>query len=389
MEDPVTIGSDLPEGARTARFSDLARLAGRLSHEQDPQRVLPALAREARRLLECRYTAIVIRDADGVLTWFIPAGPRADEIDGSVPTVIADLERIVVSSDRGSALPGVLRVELSAGARAIGEIYATGKDEFDAVDRSTLVSIAAFIVEAIELSGARERERQASAELENLRTLEEEFVAAISHEVRTPLTIINGYAKTLELRLDSMSPDDIRDAARGLAEGARRLDGILTEVLDFDRLRRRAVEAHKIPTRVDGLVRMMIAESECLGRRVMHVRTEPVTASVDPPKVERIVDALLANIERHTPPGSPVWISVVPNDDGVLITVEDEGPGIPADLALEVLRPFRHARNGAPEPGAGLGLPIAAEYVRLHGGRLNIDERPDGGTRVSVWFPAD
>jgi signal transduction histidine kinase len=104
--------------------------------------------------------------------------------------------------------------------------------------------------------------------------------------------------------------------------------------------------------------------------------------------VERIVENLLANADRHTPPATPVWIRTSRHDQGVLITVEDAGAGIPLRLRAAVFEPFRqgpeHLRHA---PGVGIGLTLVARFAELHGGRAWVEDRPGGGSSFRVLLP--
>jgi signal transduction histidine kinase len=125
------------------------------------------------------------------------------------------------------------------------------------------------------------------------------------------------------------------------------------------------------------------------GRRPQVV-AQPVTVSLDPGKVERIIENLLANAARHTPPDTPVWVRVEhpATGDGVLLAVEDAGAGVPAELRDSVFEPFRQG-PGTPThaPGVGIGLTLVARFAELHGGRAWVEERPGGGSSFRVLIP--
>jgi K+-sensing histidine kinase KdpD len=93
--------------------------------------------------------------------------------------------------------------------------------------------------------------------------------------------------------------------------------------------------------------------------------------AVDAPKVERIVENLVVNAARHTAAGTTIWVGVQPHDGGVLLLVEDEGPGVPAELREQIFQPFRKGRNVADHaPGSGIGPALVTRFASLHGGRL-------------------
>ena len=125
------------------------------------------------------------------------------------------------------------------------------------------------------------------------------------------------------------------------------------------------------------------------GRRPQVV-ARPVTVSLDAAKVERIIENLLANAARHTPPDTPVWVRVEqpPGGGGVLLAVEDAGAGIPAELRDSVFEPFRQG-PGAPThaPGVGIGLTLVARFAELHGGRAWVEDRSGRGASFRVFLP--
>jgi len=114
--------------------------------------------------------------------------------------------------------------------------------------------------------------------------------------------------------------------------------------------------------------------------------SEPSTAAVDAAKVERIIENLLFNATRHTPEGTPISLSVRPAEGGVLIRVEDEGPGVPAEMREIIFEPFRQSELH-PSRGAGIGLSLVASFAEMHGGRAWAEEGAGGGAVFLVFLP--
>ena len=163
---------------------------------------------------------------------------------------------------------------------------------------------------------------------------------------------------------------------------------MLSDLLDLDRLDRGIMEPRRRPTDVAALVRRTVESSEVLGTRPVRVEAQLVVAPVDGPKVERIVENLLANAARHTPPGSSVWVRVDPHEGGVLIVVEDDGTGVPEHLRETVFEPFRQGPQTRPHaPGVGIGLSLVARFAELHGGKAWVEDRPGGGASFKVFLP--
>jgi signal transduction histidine kinase len=239
-----------------------------------------------------------------------------------------------------------------------------------------------------ELHQALQREHQAVEALRSLDEMKNAFLQAVSHDLRTPLTSILGAALTLERRDVNLSPAESHDLVQRLAANARRLDKLLSDLLDLDRLVRGIVAPNRRPTDVAALVRAVIEETDLLNEHEIQVDAKPVIAEVDAAKVERIVENLLINAVRHTPAGTMVWVRVREERSGVLITVEDAGTGVPEELREDIFQPFRQGPSPTSHsPGVGIGLSLVARFAELHGGWSRVGERPGGGASFQVFLP--
>jgi signal transduction histidine kinase/GAF domain-containing protein len=237
-------------------------------------------------------------------------------------------------------------------------------------------------------SEAFEREREATSRLRALDEMKNTFLEAVSHDLRTPLTSILGSAITLEQSGVRLDEEEALDLVRRVVSNARKLERLLTDLLNLDRLQRGIVTPQRRPTDVGALARLACAQTELLGDRQVDLRVEPVIANVDAAKVERIIENLLVNAARHTEPGARLWVRVMPKDDGVLIVVEDNGPGIPAEQREAVFEPFRQLPGASDHsPGVGIGLSLVARFAELHGGRAWAQDREGGGASVRVYLP--
>ena len=238
-------------------------------------------------------------------------------------------------------------------------------------------------------SEAFRREREATHRLRALDEMKNTFLEAVSHDLRTPLTSILGSALTLEQGGDALSREDTTDLIRRVAANARKLERLLADLLDLDRLQRGIIAPQRRPADIGALVRQVVQESDLLAGRAVEIDAPSLVLSVDAAKVERIVENLVANAGRHTPEGASLWIRVEPAEDGVTIIVEDEGVGVPAELREAVFEPFRQgpAKESIHSPGVGVGLSLVARFAELHGGRAWVQERPGGGASFRVFLP--
>jgi signal transduction histidine kinase len=180
------------------------------------------------------------------------------------------------------------------------------------------------------------------------------------------------------------------ELVRRLGTNARKLNRLLADLLDLERLRRGILEPTRRPTDVGALVRQLAGGMDALASQPLMVEAPSVVVCVDAPKVERIVENLLINAVKHTPPGTPVWAKVVSQREGVLITVEDAGPGLSPDRRGIVFEAFQRDATAAPHaPGVGIGLSLVSSFAELHGGRAWVEDRPGGGCSFKVLLPGE
>jgi PAS domain S-box-containing protein len=240
-----------------------------------------------------------------------------------------------------------------------------------------------------DLSRALELERQATDDMRRADEIKTTFLTAVSHDIRTPLSAILGNALTLEGgdRL-GITEEERKQLIHSLAAKARRLNAIVTDLLDTERLARGVIEPKLQEIAVGRLVSLLVWDSDALAGRQVHVDARSVTAWIDPQMISRIVENLLMNAGRHTPPTSQVWVHVLPDGDDVLIVVEDDGPGVPEEHHGSVFRPFEHGpMTSVHNPGVGIGLSLVARFAELHGGRAWVEDREGGGASFRVRIP--
>jgi PAS domain S-box-containing protein len=221
-------------------------------------------------------------------------------------------------------------------------------------------------------------------EQRRLEEVRDNILSAVSHELRTPLTSVLGFALTLRERseLDAAVRHQITDE---LATQAERLERLLLDLLDVDRLRHGLVKLACERTDIAALVERVAA---AINRdRSIDVDAAPLFANVDPAKVERIIENLLANAIKHTPPGTKIAASVAQADEGLLICVDDAGPGIPDEQKREIFDLFTRGDNAADTPGTGIGLALVAQFAALHGGKAWAQDNADGGASFRVLLP--
>ena len=233
------------------------------------------------------------------------------------------------------------------------------------------------------------REREAAEQLRALDAMKNTFLEAVSHDLRTPLTSILGSALTLEQSRLQLPPDDALDLVHRIAANARKLERLLGDLLDLDRLQRGIVTPQRRPTDVAALIARVVAEVENPEGRIIDTEVGTMTASIDGPKVERIVENLVANAIRHTPPEAHIRVWSTEQGDGIVIGVDDGGPGIPEEARESIFEPFEQTAGPAIEhsPGVGIGLSLVRRFAELHGGRAWVEPRDGNGSSFRVFLP--
>jgi two-component system OmpR family sensor kinase len=275
------------------------------------------------------------------------------------------------------------------------EDMAETADAIAAGDLSRRVSHPSERTEAGRLGAAfnamLERIQQAFREREASEERVRRFAADASHELRTPLTSIIGYAELY--RAGALRTDDELAGAMGrMEQEGKRMAALVEDLLTLARL-----DQHRAPerrlVRLDELVAGAVADARAVepGRPVSE-SIAPVAVEGDDAQLRQVVGNLLANVRVHTPPGTPVHVTLAPSADGkrAVLSVADEGPGMDPAVAAHVFdRFFRaDAARGSGTGSTGLGLSIVQAVAAAHGGTVAVSSAPGSGTRFTVELPA-
>ena len=229
---------------------------------------------------------------------------------------------------------------------------------------------------------------------QRLARLREDFVSGVSHELRTPLTQIRMLSELLQS--DGFHTDAERTrATEVIHREALRLTNLVDNVLEFSRLRRPNPAPAPEPVSLAGVIREL-AESfapllNAQGDRLELALDVDLEVSGDRDAISRVLRNLVENAVKYGPPGQAIRLTLAATDPpgGARVTVDDQGPGIPADERLRIWQPYYRLdrdRN-APAGGSGLGLSVVADLMRLLGGRASVESAPGGGARFTVEFP--
>jgi PAS domain S-box-containing protein len=245
------------------------------------------------------------------------------------------------------------------------------------------------------MQSALDHERRAFKQMEEIDTFKGNFVATASHELRTPMTNIVGYAELLQDGLATDAPRGVLDDyIDRLGTNSERMITLIEELLTFSRVESSELDLHFQPTDVNELVSGAIRGLESLiSRSDISVSLElpetAVSVLVDPFNFERVLINLIGNAIKFSAPGAQVRVAVSATSGMVDFLVEDDGIGMSPEVVSQIFTPFYRAPEAARRQiqGTGLGMPIVQGIVRAHSGTILVESEEGVGTKCSVSIP--
>ena len=237
--------------------------------------------------------------------------------------------------------------------------------------------------------GLVDEEAGRSSDLREMNDVKDTLLHAVSHDLKGPLAGILGAMQTIRRDDELHLTADEREALYEVIEhSGRKMNRLIDDLLDLDRIDRGKVHPQRRPTDVGELARRVVADTAQLDDHPVRVRADAVMVEVDPSKVERVIENLLVNAARYTPPGTAVLVQVTARPDGIDLVVEDDGPGIPDELKDVLFEPFRQGEDSSGR-GMGIGLSLVQRFAELHGGSARIEDAATGGARFVVELPGE
>jgi signal transduction histidine kinase len=239
------------------------------------------------------------------------------------------------------------------------------------------------------LAQAREGQRSAEAAA----NAQDEFLAVLSHEMRTPMSIIIGWLSLL--RGGQLSAERQATALQTIEHSAHMQVGLINDLLDVSSIVLGKMQIASETTGLDVAVNNAVAETKAAAdvRKIVITAdfdTGPWTVTGDPERLQQIFGNLLSNAVKFTPRGGRVRVSIRRSDGGVAVTIADNGEGIAAELLPHIFERFRQAdtASGRRHGGMGLGLALVRSLISLHEGTVSAQSEGVGlGARFTVWMP--
>lgn len=266
------------------------------------------------------------------------------------------------------------------------------RDEAGAAVGIVAISTDVTIIKEAErqLAEALAKEQALTADLEQLSRAKSGFLAMLTHEFRTPLTSIQGYADLLHGF--TLSPEEMHTYAGEIVTSAQRLTRLTNELLELDRIQARRIVLSLAPTDLDALVTEVVnlLRPTATGdnwQLALDPALPPIVADAD--RLIQVLTNIMGNAIKYSPEGGTLTIATWREGNDVLFSVRDDGVGIPPHLIEQVFEPYVRIEDPGTRRivGTGLGLPIARELVVLHGGHVWAESTAGQGTIFMVRLP--
>jgi signal transduction histidine kinase len=282
-------------------------------------------------------------------------------------------------------------VSLTRGGRVLGVLRVVAGDELSRHDLLALTTASELLGSSLANAETFARQQALMERLRSVDELKTVFLATASHELRTPVTAIVGFSSLMLADWEKMNSEQGRSFLERVVANARSLETLIEQLLDFSRLERGMQPASDELLDVGTTtLRILTDQPELYG--VHELRTQVMDGCVvrgSSTALERIVSNLVGNAAKYSPSGTTITVAVRADGEHVLLTVDDEGPGVPeADRERVFSRFYRGPGDAvAKTRGAGIGLAIVAEFAASMSATAEVTQAPSGGARFCITFP--
>jgi two-component system, OmpR family, sensor histidine kinase VicK len=362
-------------------------------HAQQTAEIAEHRAAELQGVLDNMVEGVLVANAEGRITLVNEAAVRMLGLPSCEDAMVAidELDKRLQTRDSGGP-------DHSAGCRSLsraltGEVAimeeSTFRDPRTGSDVYVLTNSAPIRGQDGEILGAVSVARDVT-ELKEVDRMKDQFIAVAAHELKTPVTIMKGFAQLLLRNADGLSPQQ----RRGLEEislGANRIHSIVRDLLDVALLS--STEAPFVLDQVDLVDLVGQAWDRMTFAHPAHdlrlTASGSVSVVADRARLEQVVENLLDNAVRYSPEGGPIEVEVSSSGDQAVVSVTDRGIGIPADKQAGIFQRFYRAHTDTPHDygGMGVGLHISREIILRHGGTMDFESREGEGSTFRFILP--
>jgi two-component system sensor histidine kinase KdpD len=380
-------------GARERRTYLLYAMSRELAATRGIAEMARVAVRHVAEVFQCQ-AVVLLPDSSGKLRHprELPEAGSLRSADLSIAQWVQDHgRRAGLDSDTLPAAPA-LYLPLGSTQQQLGVLAVLPRNRRRVLlpeQRRLLETFAAQIGLAVERGNLAEvaEASRVAAETESLRNT---LLASISHDLRTPLSVIAGASSTLAEHGNGLDETARQKLAQSIETKAREMTDLVSNVLDLMRFESGQVVLRRDWETLDDLLGSALGRlHERLGAHAITTRfpADLPPVHVDASLIVQVFVNLLDNVVKYTPPDTPVTISAVVSDDVVRVTCDDAGPGLPAGESSRLFDKFQRGNEEGATIGAGLGLAICRAIVRAHGGDISAGTRPGGGARFVFTLP--
>lgn len=231
-------------------------------------------------------------------------------------------------------------------------------------------------------------------QLKSVENLRRELIANVSHDLRTPLAVMQGYVETMLMKNETLAPQDREKYLNTVLRSSERLSKLITQLFEYSKLEANQIIAQKEPFFIAELAQDVIAKYHILTQaKAIDLKLEmpqnlPLVFA-DVALVERVIQNLMDNALKFTPNGGQIILQLSPSNRHVEIKIADTGPGISEEEQSYIFERYhKAARKGTQNGGAGLGLAIAKKIVELHDSTIQVHSKINEGTAFMFQLPA-
>ncbi|HUQ23501.1 MAG TPA: ATP-binding protein [Gaiellaceae bacterium] len=254
-------------------------------------------------------------------------------------------------------------------------------------ERKLLTALGSLTGLALDRARLFAREREARASLQRADELKNQFVALAAHELRSPVGAIYGLSETIAARSGELASEQLEELQSSLTVQIRRLRELVEQLLDLSRLDAEAVVIRPQLVRVRDRLEAIVGSVSPFETVQIGIEVDPsLEAELDVDALDRIVSNLILNACRYGEP--PVLVSAATERGSLRVTVQDSGPGVPAEFVPQLFDRFARGSSGGSSPGTGLGLAIARSYARAHSGEISYRPAKPRGAAFELVLPA-
>ncbi len=343
---------------------------------------------ELKKILDSSPDSIILTDLKGDIIQCNRSGLEMHGFSSQKEMVGMNILDLVTPEDRGPMESWQLLPEIGSVRDLETVLLRKNGSRFSALVSASLIrdedGIPAFVV-----ATGKDISVQKNAE-----RMKDEFVSVVSHEIRTPLTSIHGSLSLIASGKAGEFPEQASSLIEIAARNCRRLKILIDDILDLQRIESGRVELNLEPLELKPLIEQAIEANRSYGEQydtkyVLELDLPDVKVKADSNCLMQVMNNLLSNAAKYSPPKSQVEVSLSCREGSVRVTVKDHGPGIPRDFQGRIFQKFQRADSKATREkgGTGLGLSIAKSIVELHGGKIDFETTIGKGTTFYFDLP--